>query len=97
MWRTKGIGPVFFKVGKSIRYPVVAIEQYEKSLIHVVPTPAPTTSLSDNDLAIRWEINIRSLLDLRKAGKLPAHFKIGSSVRYLLAEVEKFESVNSKQ
>lgn len=95
-WRAKGFGPAFYKVGKMIRYPVAAVEEFEKSLVHTVPIPAPTSSISEAELCLRWSKSARHLRFLKKAGEMPPHFKIGQTIRYLLAEVEKFESANSK-
>lgn len=66
--------------------------------LHPLTTPAPISSISEIELGVRWTKNPRTLLDLRKAGKLPPHFKIGKTVRYLLVDVEEFErSLKSKQ
>jgi hypothetical protein len=48
-------------------------------------------SLSETNLCSRWDKCPRSLLNWRKAGKMPAHYMQGRQVRYLLADIEAFE------
>lgn len=56
-------------------------------------TTAVTTpkSLSETNLCSRWDKCPRSLLNWRKAGKMPVHYMQGQQVRYLLTDIEAFE------
>jgi hypothetical protein len=51
-------------------------------------------SLSELELAIRWNKSTRTLLTYRKTGKLKG-FKDGQSVRYLLSEIECIEQLKT--
>jgi len=62
----------------------------------IAPPPYTSNSLSEVELCQHWQKCRRSLSNWRKAGKMPPHFKRGREVRYLVAEIEKFEE-NSAQ
>jgi hypothetical protein len=47
--------------------------------------------LSAAELAIRWHIKEATLNQWRWFGKGPTFFKLGSSVRYHIRDIEKFE------
>lgn len=59
-------------------------------------------SISELELAIRLGYAMRTMLDFRKAGKLPPHFlsptgRAPRQVRYLISDVEQYEqSLKSK-
>lgn len=48
--------------------------------------------LSTKDLAERWHMSYRTLINWRSLKKGPKYFKVGSSVRYRLADIIDFES-----
>jgi hypothetical protein len=50
-----------------------------------------SNSVSEFELSAQWQKSRRSLSNWRKSGKMPPHFKRGREVRYLVAEIEKFE------
>jgi hypothetical protein len=47
-------------------------------------------SISEMELAIRWEKSIRTLLLYRNKGKIKG-FKVGKSTRFLMSEIEAIE------
>ena len=47
--------------------------------------------LTPDELAKRWGLSIYTLLSWRKKGKGPKFIKLGKSVRYEKAEIEKIE------
>lgn len=49
-------------------------------------------SLTETQLAERWNITIKTLQYWRKVGKGPHYLKIGKSVRYPLELIEKYEA-----
>ncbi|MEI6422247.1 MAG: helix-turn-helix domain-containing protein [Lentisphaerota bacterium] len=53
-------------------------------------------SMSEPELCEYWQKCRKSLLNWRKAGKMPPHFRRGAEIRYLVSEIEKFEQ-NSAQ
>jgi hypothetical protein len=61
------------------------------------PSPTPPESISEIECAVRLNLCLRSMLNQRKAGKLPPHFLSRAprgykpQVRYLLSDVENFE------
>lgn len=48
-------------------------------------------SLTENNLAERWGVSIKTLQDWRRQGKPPMYLKLGKSVRYPIEIIEKFE------
>lgn len=66
-------------------------------------TAAPSPSISELELAIRLGLGVRTMLNYRKAEKLPPHFlaptgRAQPQIRYLLKDVEAYEaSLKSKQ
>ena len=50
-----------------------------------------TRLLTSGDLATRWQVHKGHLANLRCHGEGPAYVKIGSSVRYRLADIEAYE------
>lgn len=57
-------------------------------------TATQNPSLSELELAIRWNLSPRTLLNYRQKGKLSG-FKDGVSIRYLLSEIERFEQLKT--
>lgn len=53
-----------------------------------------TTFLNQTALATRWSISPKTLEKWRWLGMGPRYLKLGSSVRYLIADVESFEASN---
>lgn len=53
-------------------------------------------SFSEVELCAHWNKSPRTLFNWRKAGKMPAFFRRGSEVRYLLSDIEKFEKNSGK-
>jgi predicted site-specific integrase-resolvase len=49
-------------------------------------------SLTENQLAERWNITTKTLQHWRKVGKGPHYLKIGKSVRYPHELIEKYEA-----
>jgi len=47
--------------------------------------------LTPEELAKRWGLSIYTLLSWRKKGKGPKFIKLGKSIRYEKAEIEKME------
>jgi len=48
--------------------------------------------LTTNQLAMRWRVKTQTLIQRRCAGTgAVAHYKLGGMVRYLLADVERYE------
>lgn len=54
-------------------------------------------SLTENQLAIRWGISIKTLQDWRRKGTGINYLKLGKAVRYQLEAIEKFETENMKK
>ena len=55
-------------------------------------------SLTEFELGLRWH-EAPSTITFWRQGypkKIPPHFKVGGSTRYLLSEIEKFEAENPK-
>jgi hypothetical protein len=48
-------------------------------------------NLSANELAVRWNITVKTLRQWRWNGKGPQFFKIGGRATYRLEEIEAFE------
>lgn len=58
-------------------------------------------SISEIEFAVRLNYGIRTMLNYRKAGKLPQHFLVKTcgphpQVRYLLTVVDEFEKTLTK-
>ena len=48
--------------------------------------------LTTNQLAMRWRVKTQTLIQRRSAGKgAIEHYKLGGMVRYLLADIERYE------
>ncbi len=52
---------------------------------------AADAALTDTQLAARWQISRWQFNALRRAGKLPPYFMVGSRRRYRLADIEAHE------
>jgi len=48
-------------------------------------------SLTENNLAERWSVSIKTLQDWRRKGTGPHYLKLGKAIRYPHELVEKFE------
>lgn len=48
--------------------------------------------LTTKELAERWKVPAKSLVDSRSQGSGPAFYKIGGKVRYDLRDIEAFET-----
>jgi hypothetical protein len=55
------------------------------------PSIADETFLTDEELAARWRVAVKTLRNARVAGRLLGFVKIGRCVRYRLSEVIAFE------
>lgn len=56
------------------------------------PQAAPQPiSISETALCARWKKCPKTLFNHRKAGRTPPHFLLGNQVRYLIADIERFE------
>jgi len=49
-------------------------------------------SLTENQLAKRWGLSIKTLQDWRRKGTGPAYLKLGKAIRYPQEIVEKHET-----
>jgi len=56
-------------------------------------TPENDRLLTQDELAARWQVTVRTLQNWRKAKKGPKHIAMGT-VRYALSEVVKYEQEN---
>jgi hypothetical protein len=56
-------------------------------------TATQANSISELELCVRWSKCPRSLLNFRKAGKVPAFFILKRQIRYLLSDVIAFEQL----
>jgi len=64
----------------------------------LIPTLSGTeTFLTDQQLAARWRVSVKTLRNARVAGRLIGFVKIGRSVRYRLSEIVAYEQQNSVQ
>jgi predicted DNA-binding transcriptional regulator AlpA len=54
--------------------------------------PLQNRHLTEDDLALRWVMSVRSLKRLLAAGRGPKPLRIGRAVRFRLAEVERWEA-----
>ena len=52
--------------------------------------------LTTHDLADRWNVKPQTLSAWRMTGKGPTFHKFEGSVRYLLEEIESYESIHQK-
>ena len=59
----------------------------------VPPTPAahPCIALTENELASRWGLSVKTLRRWRQEQLGPVFCKLGARVTYLISEVEAFE------
>jgi len=51
-------------------------------------------TFTENELAERWGLSIKTLQDWRRKGTGVAYLKLGKAIRYPQEVVEKFESEN---
>lgn len=51
--------------------------------------------LTPPELAERWAIPVGTLGNWRSAGTGPTFFKLGSSVRYAISDVERYETAHA--
>lgn len=51
----------------------------------------PTGMLTRHDLAQRWNVHVNHVDNLRRARRGPTEIRIGSAVRFRLADVEAWE------
>lgn len=54
----------------------------------------PIQNLTEQDLAKRWKISVKTLQDWRLRGNGPVFLKLGKSVRYPLEEILAYEEKN---
>ncbi len=47
--------------------------------------------LTAKDLAVRWQVSVGHLANMRSAGLGPAYRRLGSAVRYNLSDIEAYE------
>lgn len=52
---------------------------------------AQAIDISEVALCLRWKKSQRTLLNYRKAGRAPAHFRRGKEIRYLMADIVRYE------
>lgn len=52
---------------------------------------AQAIDISEVALCLRWKKSPRTLLTYRKEGLAPAHFKRGKEIRYLMADILRYE------
>lgn len=52
--------------------------------------------LTETDLAMRWQISVKTLQNARVAGSSVAYVKIGRLVRYRLSDIEMFEHAGER-
>ncbi len=52
--------------------------------------------MSTAELAMRWNVSIRTIQRLNKKGQLPAAFRVGRALRYSSESIAKFESATLK-
>lgn len=57
-------------------------------------TPENDRLLTQDELAERWQVTVRTLQNWRKDEKGPRHIAMGSSARYPLSEVVRYEQEN---
>lgn len=55
------------------------------------PTTLPPSLLTEEQLAARWALSVKTLQAARLKGTLVDFVKIGRSVRYRLSDVEAYE------
>lgn len=48
-------------------------------------------AMDEHELAMRWNLSVKSLRRWRQSGLGPTFIKLGSRVSYLIADVETFE------
>lgn len=53
------------------------------------------THLTTAQLADRWHIAAGTLHNMRSAKRGPSYIKIGSSVRYRISDIERYEATNA--
>ena len=49
--------------------------------------------LTEDELAERWQVSLRTLQRWRRLGRAPAHLALGRSALYRLTDVEDFEAM----
>lgn len=54
-------------------------------------------SLTENQLAMRWGISIKTLQDWRRKGTGIHYLKLGKAIRYPYEVVEQYEAENMKK
>lgn len=59
------------------------------------PAPAPTSALTEAQLAARWVITPKTLQAWRLRGVGPAYIKVGHAVRYLPEVIAAYEAANT--
>jgi hypothetical protein len=63
---------------------------------HIQPASKQPASISEQEFAVRLNLSTRSMLNRRKAGKLPPHYLAQNGysqpqIRYHLKDVEEYE------
>ncbi|MDH1380693.1 helix-turn-helix domain-containing protein [Comamonas aquatica] len=61
------------------------------SRVSSTPTAHPCIALTENELATRWGLSVKTLRRWRQEQLGPIFCKLGARVTYLISEVEAFE------
>lgn len=52
--------------------------------------------LTERDLAARWHLTVKAIQAKRARGGGPRYLKLGSAVRYRLADIEAYEAAQTR-
>lgn len=61
------------------------------SRVPLAPSATPCIALTENELAVRWGLSVKTLRRWRQESLGPIFCKLGARVTYLISEVEAFE------
>ena len=61
------------------------------SRVSSTPTAHPCIALTENELATRWGLSVKTLRRWRQEHLGPVFCKLGARVTYLISEIEAFE------